>query len=138
MHDFVGRHVARRDPVHDLTHQRFDHLVHRHEPRARTLNDAIPTRTETLDKGARLHHQLADFGQYPGQQLAFVRSAFGKQMVFFDRAQDRLHLSKSTVESLNTPLFEPHQRSATALRQASQEARFVGIANGQLLRRGVR
>jgi hypothetical protein len=35
--------------------------VHRHEPRARTLNDPIQTRTETLDKRTRLHHQLAYF-----------------------------------------------------------------------------
>jgi hypothetical protein len=73
--------------------------------RERTLDDPIPTRTETLDKRARLHHQLADFRQYPGQYLAFFLSALGKQMGCFDRAQNRLHLLQGTVESLNTPLL---------------------------------
>src|SRR5687768_18270336 len=59
-------------------------------------------------------------------------------MVCFDRAQDYLHLFHSPFEALNTSLLELYQRSATALRQPSQDARFVGITNGQLLRRGVR
>ena len=78
------------------------------------------------------------FSQNTSQHLAFFRFAFGKEMVFFDRAQNRLDLFQSRFEALNTSLFELHQRSATALRQPSQDARFVGIANGQLLRRGVR
>ncbi len=117
MHDFVGRHFARREPVHDLTHQRLDHLVHRHQPRARTLNHPIRTRTETLDKGARLHHQLANFCQDAGQHLAFVRFARGKEVVFFDRAQNRLHLIQGALESLNASLFQLRQGAATTLGQ---------------------
>ena len=96
MHDFVGRHFARREPVHNLTHQRLDHLVHRHQPRARTLDHPLRLRTQTLDQRTRLHHQLANLAQDPGQHLAFFRFALGKEMVFFDRAQDRLHLLQGT------------------------------------------
>ena len=92
---------------------------------------------ETLDQRTRLHHQLANLRQYPGQHLAFVRFARGKQMMCFDRAQDRLHLFQGAVESLNASLFQLRQGAATALRQPPQDARFVGIANGEFLRRGV-
>jgi hypothetical protein len=60
-----------------------------------------------------------------------------EQMVFFDRAHNGLHLIEGTVEALHPPLVELHQSSATALRHPPQDARFVGIADGQLLRGGI-
>jgi hypothetical protein len=96
-----------------------------------------PCIAESLER-ARLPHQLADFGQYPGQHRAFFLSSLGEKMVFFDGTQNRFHLFQSRVEPLNAPFLQLHQGATTALRQASQNARFVGIANRQFLRRGVR
>ena len=58
-------------------------------------------------------------------------------MVFFDGAQDRLHLSQRVVESRNPALLHLGQGPATALGQPPQDTRFVGIPNGQLLRCGI-
>ena len=58
-------------------------------------------------------------------------------MVFFDRAQDRLHLLLGPVESTQPPLGQLRQGPPTALGEPPQNAGFVGIPNGEFLRRGV-
>jgi hypothetical protein len=129
MHDFVRCDLTHRHPMHDLPHQHLDDAMHRREPGAGALDHSIRTRFEPRGQRARLHHQLADFGQYPSQHRAFFLSSLGEQMVFFDATQNRFHLFQSRFETLNTLFLQLYQGAATALRQPSEDARLVGIAN---------
>ena len=84
--------------MHDLPHQRFDHLVHGQEPRPGASNHLVRTCTEPLDERTRLHDQLAHLGQDAGQDLALVRLALGKEVMLLDRASNRLHLLEGSIE----------------------------------------
>jgi hypothetical protein len=66
-----------------------------------------------------------------------ARSALGKEVMFFDRPEDRLHLCECRIDSQHCTGFELHQGAPTALRESPQDTRFVGIPNRQLLRRGI-
>ena len=85
-------------------------------------------------QGASLHEQLPHLPQEARQHLALVCLALGKEMVFFDRSEDRLHLCERRLHPPYPTRFELRQGTTTALRYTPQDTRFVGIANGQLLR----
>ena len=69
---------------------------------------------------------------------AFVRLARGKEMVFFDRRARSSAPALAPGSSPHTPRFgQLRQGPPTALGESPQDARFVGIANGQLLGRGI-
>jgi hypothetical protein len=124
--------------MHNLTHQHLDDVVHRHQPGAGLLNHPVRVPLHGCRDDTGLTDQRPHFSQDASQNLAFFRFVLGKEMVFFDRAQNRFRLLQGRFESLNPPPLEPPQCAATALRQPSQDARFVGIVNGQFLGGGVR
>jgi hypothetical protein len=85
-----------------------------------------------------VHHQLAHLGEQAGQHLTLFLFALGKQVVFFDRPEDRLDLVEGVVDSQHPTRFELHKGATTALCPTPQDPGFVGIPNGQLLRGGIR
>ena len=102
------------------------------------MRHTVATLAKPLDQQACLHDQLAHLGEQARQHLALCLFALGKQVVFFDRPEDRLHLRECRIDPQHRTGFELRQGATTALGQAPQDPRFVGIPNGQLLRRGIR
>jgi hypothetical protein len=134
MENLAGRHAPGGDPLHDLRHESFDHLGHRRECGDGVVGHTLATLAQPLDQQARLYHQLAHLGEQARQHLPLFLFALGKQVVFFDRSEDRLDLRDGGIDTPHAMRFELRQGTATALRHTPQDTRFVGIPNRQLLR----
>jgi hypothetical protein len=99
--------------------------------------DTVAALSQPRHEGPRLHHQLAYLGQQTGQHLPLCRAALGKEVMFFDRPEDRMHLRECRIDPQHRAGFELRQGATTTLRHTPQDTRFVGIADGQLLRCGI-
>lgn len=128
----------RGHPLHDLRDEALGHLVHGLQGSDGMVRHPVATFPESLDQQAALHDQLAHRGEPARQHLTLYLFALGKQVVCFDRSKDRLHLRASRLDPPHRAGFEPRQGTTPALRQPPQDARFVGIPNGQRLRRRLR
>ena len=111
--------------------------LHRRQRGDGVVRHPVATLAEPLDQPACLHDQLAHLGEQARQHLAFFLFALGKQMVFFDRPEDRLHLRECRIDPQYRAGFELCQGAATALGPPPQDPGFVGIPKRQLLRRGI-
>jgi hypothetical protein len=134
MHDFALGHHPGGDPLHDLWDEPLGDLVHSPQRGCGTLGHTIAALRQARHHGTGLYDQLSDLRQQACQHLTLFGFALGKEMVLFDRSEDRLYLVERPVDPQHPMPFELRQGSATALRHPPQNARFVGIANGQLLR----
>jgi hypothetical protein len=72
--------------------------VHGHQRGHGTLGDAVAALPQPSHYGPGLHNQLAHLGQQARQHLALFLFALSKQVVFFDRPEDRLHLRECRIE----------------------------------------
>jgi hypothetical protein len=137
MEDFALGYHPGCDPLHDLWDEALGHLVHGRQCGQGVLRHTVATRAEPLDQQTCLHDQLPHLGEQARQHLALGLFALGKQMVFFDRPEDRLHLCECRIDPHHRAGFEFRQGAATALRPPPQDPRFVGIPYGQLLGRSI-
>ena len=77
--------------------------------------------------------QLAYFGEQARQHLSLGHSALGKQVMVFDRLEDRL---RGAVSTPNTARSLSCVRARPALSPPARSG-FVGMPNQQLLRRRI-
>ena len=110
MHDFALGYDPRGDPLYNLWHEALDHLVHRLQRGQGVLRHPVVTLAEPLEQPACLHDQLAHLGEQARQHLALGLFALGKQMVFFDRPEDCLHLRQRWLD--------PHHRAGLSFARA--------------------
>ena len=106
-----------RDPLHDLWDEAFGHRVHGRERRNGVLCHTVATRAEPLHQQAGLHDERPHLGEQARQHLPLDLFALGKQVVFFDRPENRLHLREGCIDSHHRAGFELGQGAPTALRQ---------------------
>jgi hypothetical protein len=138
MEDFALGHDPCGEPLHNLGDKPLGHLVHGLEGGQGMVRHLVATRTKPLDEPACLHDQLPHLGEQARQPLALGLCALGKEVVFFDRREDRLHLCEGRLGAHDRPSFELHQGAPTALGPPPYAPGFVGIPNRQLLDSGIR
>jgi hypothetical protein len=92
--------------IHCTICGRLGHLVHGVQSGDRVVGHTVATLSEPCHQEACLDHQLSHLGQQPGQHLPLGRLALGKQVMFFDRLEDRLHLCECWLDAHHRAGFE--------------------------------
>ena len=98
MHDFALGHHPGGDPLHDLWDEALGHLVHRlQRGDGRCASHGRGALQAAGPVGRVCTTNWPTSVQQARQHLALFLCALGKQVVFFDRPEDRLDLLEGRI-----------------------------------------